>query len=259
MDTSAFEKKNGRYNLKYYGSESYYKNGLLLECVQYFKDYMHGKLLDLGCGNKPYSVIYNEVCESSIGCDVPFSLHQNADVEVLCYAENIDKHFDKNYFDCVLCTEVLEHTVNDQTVVTNINKILRTGGSLIISAPFTYVLHEAPHDYRRYTAYGLKNILEKNGFEVKTTFSMGGTFSSGFYIFYYSLTKIFFYALKKAGLKNIHKNKFLRSITSFPEFVFYKLSIGSFRKKLSQNKIPTTNEMFSSMGYFIVAKKTKDL
>ena len=83
MNSSAFVKKNGRYYLKYFGSESYYKNGLLLECIEYFKDLMKGKLLDLGCGNKPYSAIYNEVCDSSIGCDVPFSLHKDSIVEVV--------------------------------------------------------------------------------------------------------------------------------------------------------------------------------
>jgi len=259
LDTSAFEKKNGRYYLKYIGTESYYKNGLLLECIQYFKSFMKGKLLDLGCGNKPYSIIYNEVCDSSIGSDVPFSLHQNTDIDLKCYAEDIDKHLESGYFDCVLCTEVLEHTVNDQKVVANINKVLKPGGNLIISAPFTYVLHEAPHDYRRYTLFGLKNILENNSFEVLSILSMGGTFSSGFYIFYYSLTKIFFYLLKKIGWKKIHENNFARAVTSLPEFIFYKLNIHSFRKKLTQNKFPSMNEMYSSLGYFFVAKKMKDI
>ena len=259
MNSSAFVKKNGRYYLKYFGSESYYKNGLLLECIEYFKDLMKGKLLDLGCGNKPYSAIYNEVCDSSIGCDVPFSLHKDSIVEVQCFAEDIDKHFEPESFDCVLCTEVIEHTVNDRKVISNINLILNKDGYLIISAPFTYVLHEAPHDYRRYTLYGLKNILEENNFEVKSIFSMGATFSSGFYIFYYSLIKIFFFALKKTGIKNIHNNPVIRSITDFPEFIFYKFNINSFRKKLSKNIFPSTNEMYSSLGYFIIAKKIKDL
>lgn len=220
---------------------------------------MKGRLLDLGCGNKPYSVIYNEVCDSSVGCDVPFSLHKNADVEVLCYAEDIDKHFERGYFDCVICTEVLEHTVNDSKVMYNINTVLKTDGYLIISAPFTYVLHEAPHDYRRYTLYGLRNILENHSFEVKSAFSMGATFSSGLYVYYYALVKIFYYSLKKIGFKNLHNNAFLNAVTSIPEWLFFKCNINSFRKKLSSNKYPSKNEMYSSMGYFIVAKKINDI
>ncbi|MEP7147024.1 MAG: class I SAM-dependent methyltransferase [bacterium] len=255
MDKTSFEKKNGKYFLKYSSAESYYKNGLLLECVQHFKSFFSGRLLDLGCGNKPYSNIYNEVCESSTGCDVPFSIHQNSNVEVLCYAEDLDRHFEPASFNCVLCTEVLEHTLDDKKVVDNIYKILNNNGILIISAPFIYVLHEAPHDYRRYTYYGLLNILESNGFKIRSAFSTGGTFSSGFFIFYYSLTKIFYYFFKKTGLKNLINSKAVRSVFNFPEYVLYKISINSFRKKISANKLPSTNEKFSSLGYFIIAEK----
>lgn len=218
---------------------------------------MKGKLLDLGCGNKPYSVVYNEVCDSSIGCDVPFSLHQNANVEVLCFAEDLDKHFESESFDCVICTEVLEHTKNDYKVIENVNKILKKDGYLLISAPFTYVLHEAPHDYRRYTVYGLKNILEMYGLEVKSIFSMGASVSSGFYILYYTLTKIFFYTLKKIGFRDPASGKIINSVINLPELLFYMFNINLFRRKLIENKLPSKNEMFSSLGYFIVAKKTK--
>lgn len=258
MDTTAFKKKNGRFYLRYFGSESYYKNSLLLECVLYFKNYLKGNLLDLGCGNKPYSVIYNETCDSSVGCDVPFSLHKKAHVDVFCYAEDIDKHFKPESFDSVLCTEVLEHTVNDQKVISNINKILKKDGALIISAPYTYVTHEAPHDYRRYTYYGLKDILEINNFEVLSAFSMGATFSSGLFIFYYSLQKIFYYSLKKCGFKNANESVLLNAITSLPELFLSRIYMPLFRKKLRNNKSPSVNEIYSSLGYFMVAVKIKD-
>ena len=59
-------------------------------------------------------------------------------------------------------------------------------------------------------------------------------------------------------MKNIHNNKFIRSVTDLPEFLLYKLNINSFRKKLRENKFPSVNEMYSSLGYFIVAKKLKE-
>ncbi len=259
MESSAIIEKDSGYVLKYSRAESYYKNSLLLECIQSFSELMKGKVLDLGCGNKPYYKIYNKICDSSIGCDVPFSLHQNANVEVMCYAEDLDKHVEKNHFDCVLCTEVLEHTVNDQKVISNINRVLKTNGNLILSAPFTYVLHEAPHDYRRYTLFGLKSLLESHSFQINSIISLGGTFSSGFFILYYALTKTFFYSLKKIGLKDPQESQFLKSIISFPEFLFYKVNHFFFRRKLRANKIPSKNEMFSSLGYFIIAKKVNDL
>lgn len=259
MNPNSFKKKkSGKFVMKYYGSDSYYKNSLLLECIQHYKHLFKGRLLDLGCGNKPYSLIYNEICDYSVGCDVPFSLHKDSKVEVLCLAEDIDRHFDKKSFDCILFTEVLEHTVDDRTVMKNINLLLKENGNLIISAPFTYVLHESPHDYRRYTIFGLTKLLEDNHFKVMNVHSTGAVLSSGFFIHYYALMKIFYYAFKILGFKNINENKAIRAIISLPELLFYFLSKRKFRKKLHDNQYPTMNEMFSSMGYFIIAKKVKD-
>ena len=158
---------------------------------------------------------------------MPFSLHGKAEVEVLCYAEDIDQHFKNETFDAVLCTEVLEHTVDDRKVINNIYNVLKSNGVLIISVPFTYVMHEAPHDYRRYTYYGIRDILEKNGFEIKSV------------------------------LSGINKNKFVNALSSVPELIFYKTCIPFFRKKLNRNEFPSVNEIYSSMGYFLIAVKSK--
>lgn len=243
--------------MKYLGADSFYKNSLLLECIQHYKSLFKGKLLDLGCGNKPYAAIYNEICDYSVGCDVPHSLHKNAEVDVLCYAEDIDRHFEKNYFDCVLCTEVIEHTLNDRKVIENIRQVLKENGYLIISAPFTYVLHESPHDYRRYTLFGMISLLETFNFKINSAHSAGAAVSSGFFVLYYTFTKLLYFSFKKIGLKSIHKNKLIKSLLSLPEYVFYIFNIGLFRKKLASGKFPSMNEKFSSMGYFITAQKSK--
>lgn len=259
MKKESYIKKNGRYFLKYAGSESYYKNSLLLECIIHFRHCFRGKLLDLGCGNKPYSLIYNEICESSVGCDVPESLHTDGKAEILCRAEEIDRHFGKESLDCVLCTEVLEHTGEDRLVVKNINTILKEEGRLLISVPFIYVLHEEPYDFRRYTVFGITDLLTSNGFVIESVFSAGATFSSSFFVMYYSFTKIFYYAAKKAGLKDLHKNKLVSSVVNLPELIFHMFAIFSFRKKLRTNKPLSKNEMFSSLGYFISAKKSTEV
>lgn len=254
MERSDLYKKNGRYYLKYSEAESYYKSGLLLECIVHYKFMMKGKLLDLGCGNKPYYDIYSETCDSSVGCDVPSTLHKNSVVEVECAAEDIGRHFPENSFDSVLCTEVLEHTSDDMKVISNVNKLLKPGGSLLISSPFIYVLHEPPYDHRRYTSYGLKKLLEENDFEVTGMHSLGGTYSSAFMIFHAALLKIFYFIFKKAGLK-LYKVSFIRAILNLPELILYNINIFSFRNKLNKNKELTVNEMFASPGYFIAAKK----
>lgn len=257
MNREEIKYSGGRFSLRFPYAESYFKNSLLLYALQHNTQYIKGKLLDLGCGNKPYYDLYSRHCRESVGCDVPYSLHRNGKVEVMCRAEEIDSQFPPDEFDTIICTEVLEHTDNDRKVVSNIAKVLKPGGMLIISAPFTYVLHEEPHDYRRYTAYGLTGILGDHGFNIVSVTPMGGTLSSGFFIFYYSFTKGFLYFFKKIGLESLRNTYIMKFLISLPEFIMYKVYSPFFRKKLNAGSAPGRNELFSSTGYFVIAEKPK--
>lgn len=228
---------------------------MLLDTLQHFSGHIKGRLLDLGCGNKPYCDIYTPLCSESVGCDVPHSLHKDSNVEVECSAEDIDKYFAPQSFDTILCTEVIEHTIDDRKVAENIGRLLKPGGAVIISAPFTYVLHEAPHDYRRYTLYGLSRLLEDNGFEISSSAAMGGTFSSAFFICHYWVMKTFYFILKKFGLSNLRNNTVLKFFWGLPELLMYKTIRPSFMRKLREGKNPSVYENFSSSGYLLVARK----
>jgi SAM-dependent methyltransferase len=62
-------------------------------------------------------------------------------------------------FDVIICSEVLEHIWAPDRAVTNMWASLRPGGRLIITAPFMFPIHGAPHDYFRYTRHGLEVLL----------------------------------------------------------------------------------------------------
>lgn len=66
--------------------------------------------------------------------------------------------------DAVVCTQVLEHIADPVDALVEFRRVLRPGGRLIVTVPLTWYLHETPHDYYRYTAYGLRHVLEKAGF-----------------------------------------------------------------------------------------------
>ncbi len=68
-------------------------------------------------------------------------------------------------FDSAICLEVLEHVSNPFVAVGEIAKLLKPGGVLILSVPHLSRVHEAPHDYFRYTRYGIQSVLESSGFE----------------------------------------------------------------------------------------------
>lgn len=63
-------------------------------------------------------------------------------------------------FDVIFMMEVLEHVKEPQTAIENIHNHLRPQGRLIMSTPFLLPIHDAPHDYYRYTKFGLTYLLE---------------------------------------------------------------------------------------------------
>jgi hypothetical protein len=52
-----------------------------------------------------------------------------------------------------------------EAVLTEGHRVLRDGGLAIVSVPFMAAEHEAPHDYLRFTSFGIRELLERTGFE----------------------------------------------------------------------------------------------
>lgn len=69
-------------------------------------------------------------------------------------------------YDCVLCTQVLEHLPEPQAVLAELFRVLKPGGELWLTAPLFYQEHEIPYDFYRYTQYGFHHLLEGAGFQV---------------------------------------------------------------------------------------------
>lgn len=120
-----------------------------------------GALLDIGCGNKPYESMFIGRVTSYTGCDVVQSSEER--VDVLCPATSIP--LQDATFETVLCTQVIEHVADHILLLKEAHRLLAPSGVLIVSGPLCWPLHEEPHDYFRFTEYGLKYLLAKAGFE----------------------------------------------------------------------------------------------
>ena len=78
--------------------------------------------------------------------------------------------------DAVLCMVVLEHTRKPGEVLKEFARVLKPGGICTLVLPFLWEEHQVPHDYFRFTRYGIRSLLEELPFKVELLEPMGGFF-----------------------------------------------------------------------------------
>ena len=137
--------------------------------------YLHGHLVDLGCGDVAYYEWYKDRVQKITCIDWPGSLHKAKHVDVFA---NLSQGLPlpTASVDCVLLTSVLEHIGEPQLLFKETRRILAKDGHLIPSVPFLYQLHEEPFDYYRYTQHGLEHLAKEAGLEVISMTHYGSAF-----------------------------------------------------------------------------------
>jgi len=133
-------------------------------------NYAKGRVLDIGCGNKPYEKWFNTKRSEYVGCDIIQSDLQK--VDIICNANNIP--LENELFDTVISTQTIEHVEDHQGLVNEAFRLLKKDGYFILSGPMYWHLHEQPFDFFRFTKYGFKEILEKAGFILIDVKANGG-------------------------------------------------------------------------------------
>ncbi len=63
-------------------------------------------------------------------------------------------------YDCVLCNSVLEHVDDYRSALTEITRILTSGGILFLNVPFRQALHLEPYDFWRFTPHAIRYLLQ---------------------------------------------------------------------------------------------------
>ncbi len=79
-------------------------------------------------------------------------------------------------FSAALHIVTIEHLREPRQALREIARTLAPGASLLIAAPQDWEIHQAPHDYFRYTRFGLEYLLQSAGFEISEIHPAGGYF-----------------------------------------------------------------------------------
>lgn len=124
----------------------------------------NSRWLDIGCGLKPYAQCFPNA--HYVGIDIEDS-GRPIDMKVPDkFYDGTNIPYEDGLFDGVLCTQVLEHVEDIDKFLAECNRVVKVGGSFIISVPFLYKEHEKPYDFRRFTSYGLISDLTRSGFHI---------------------------------------------------------------------------------------------
>ncbi len=133
---------------------------------------IHGRVVDLGCGTAPYKKEVIDLGCEYVGVDWSNSLHDIQPDVIADLTQALP--FEKGYANTILSFQVMEHLPTPGKFLQECYRILDQGGSLFLTVPFQWRVHEAPHDYFRYTRYGLEYLLKEAGFENISIVEMGG-------------------------------------------------------------------------------------
>jgi SAM-dependent methyltransferase len=109
------------------------------------------RTLDIGAQNGPYAAFFPN--------RVALDIERGAGVQVIGDAQALGVAGES--FDTILCTEVLEHLPEPQRAIDEMWRVLRPGGTLLLTTRFLFPIHDAPHDYFRFTKYGLRHLLRR--------------------------------------------------------------------------------------------------
>ena len=150
--------------------------------------YLHGRLLDIGCGEKPYAEMVKPYVTEHIGVDHQGTLHDKSNIDRVGTAYEIPA--EDGEFDSAICTSVLEHLEEPEISLRECYRVLKRNGIAIYSMDFIWHVHEAPRDFFRFSKFGIKYLFEKVGFEIVELIALSGFWATFGQLFVYNLFRL---------------------------------------------------------------------
>lgn len=131
-------------------------------------------VLDAGAGEAQYARHFAHCRYSGVDLGVGDAAWDYSRLDVI--ADLTALPFHNESFDGALHIVTIEHLREPACALAELARTLVRGGELLVAAPHEWEVHQAPHDYFRYTRYGLAHLLEKAGFEIREMRPAGGYF-----------------------------------------------------------------------------------
>lgn len=141
----------------------YFARRELFRHVSAFASAIHGAVLDVGCGQKPYADLFKAT--RYVGLEID-SEEARRTKKADAFYDGTTFPFADGEFDSVVTNQVFEHVFTPELFLQETKRVLKNNGTLLMTVPFVWDEHEQPYDFARYSSFGLKALLERNGFEI---------------------------------------------------------------------------------------------
>jgi SAM-dependent methyltransferase len=132
------------------------------------------RVLDAGAGEGQYSPHFNRQRYCGVDLAVGDAAWDYSRLDAI--AELTALPFAGGAFGAALHVVTIEHLPEPGAALAEIGRVLAPGGWLLLVAPQEWEVHQAPHDYFRFTRFGLTYLLRKSGFEAVELRPVGGYF-----------------------------------------------------------------------------------
>jgi hypothetical protein len=129
---------------------------LAAEAERAHADFGSYRLVDVGCGQKPYEPLFGPHAGSYVGVDPV----ENPLAEVQGFVEDLP--LPDACSDVTLCIQVLEHCDDPARAVAELARITAAGGRVLLSTHGVMAYHPSPADYWRWTHAGLEKLFRDN-------------------------------------------------------------------------------------------------
>jgi SAM-dependent methyltransferase len=132
------------------------------------------RVLDAGAGECQYAEHFSNFRYTAVDLGIGDGQWSYSRLDAV--ADLLSLPFPDRAFEAAINIVTLEHVTDPARVIQELFRCLKPGGRLLLITPLEWEEHQEPHDFFRYTRYGLDHLTKRAGFTDVKIEAVGGFF-----------------------------------------------------------------------------------